>query len=186
MTETHGATATPERGRPGPTEGKASLPARISLYYRQVVAELRKVIWPTRKELITYTTVVMVFVVMVIALCVGARPRLRPGSCSGCSAEPAQPVPASSADGSQHEPQPTQHEPSSEEAATVPTNPSPAGTSVDRRRRWTTSWRSRDPVEAASHAATPVARRATIRRGRSRRSSDPVEEFRAQLRRAAG
>jgi len=39
----------------------------MSLFYRQVLAELRKVIWPTRKELITYTTVVIVFVLMVIA-----------------------------------------------------------------------------------------------------------------------
>ena len=29
---------------------------------RQIVHELRKVIWPTRKELITYTWVVIVFV----------------------------------------------------------------------------------------------------------------------------
>jgi preprotein translocase subunit SecE len=39
----------------------------LSLFYRQVVAELRKVIWPTRKELITYTTVVIFFVLIVIA-----------------------------------------------------------------------------------------------------------------------
>ena len=32
------------------------------MFYRQIVAELRKVIWPTRRELITYTTVVIVFV----------------------------------------------------------------------------------------------------------------------------
>ena len=31
-------------------------------FYRQVVAELRKVIWPTRRELITYTIVVLFFV----------------------------------------------------------------------------------------------------------------------------
>ena len=36
--------------------------ARMGLFYRQVVAELRKVIWPTRRELITYTTVVLAFV----------------------------------------------------------------------------------------------------------------------------
>jgi preprotein translocase subunit SecE len=41
--------------------------ARLSLYYRQVVAELRKVIWPTRSELISYTAVVIVFVLIVIA-----------------------------------------------------------------------------------------------------------------------
>jgi len=68
MADTRGATATPERGRSGrPEERKPSLPARISLFYRQVIAELRKVIWPTRKELVTYTSVVIVFVLMVIA-----------------------------------------------------------------------------------------------------------------------
>jgi preprotein translocase subunit SecE len=66
VTETR-PTATPERGRAGATEVKRRLPARIALYYRQVVAELRKVIWPTRKELVTYTTVVMVFVTIMIA-----------------------------------------------------------------------------------------------------------------------
>jgi preprotein translocase subunit SecE len=67
MADTRGATATPERGRSGPEERKRSMPARLSLFYRQVIAELRKVIWPTRKELVTYTTVVVVFVLMIIA-----------------------------------------------------------------------------------------------------------------------
>jgi preprotein translocase subunit SecE len=40
----------------------------IGTFYKQVVAELRKVIWPTRKELVTYTTVVVVFVLIVTAL----------------------------------------------------------------------------------------------------------------------
>jgi preprotein translocase subunit SecE len=57
------ATPTPAKGR----EEKKSLPARVSLFYRQVIAELRKVIWPTRKELVTYTSVVIVFVLIVIA-----------------------------------------------------------------------------------------------------------------------
>jgi preprotein translocase subunit SecE len=38
----------------------------MGLYYRQVVAELRKVIWPTRKELVSYTWVVLLFVVVMI------------------------------------------------------------------------------------------------------------------------
>ena len=63
MTDTRGATTTPERGR----APKKPLPARVSLFYRQVLAELRKVIWPTRKELVTYTTVVIFFVLVVIA-----------------------------------------------------------------------------------------------------------------------
>jgi preprotein translocase subunit SecE len=63
VTDTRGATTTPERGK----APKKPLPARVSLFYRQVLAELRKVIWPTRKELITYTTVVIFFVLVVIA-----------------------------------------------------------------------------------------------------------------------
>jgi preprotein translocase subunit SecE len=63
VTDTRGATTTPERGR----APKKPLPQRVSLFYRQVLAELRKVIWPTRKELITYTTVVIFFVLVVIA-----------------------------------------------------------------------------------------------------------------------
>jgi preprotein translocase subunit SecE len=37
------------------------------LFLRQVVAELRKVVRPTRNELITYTSVVLVFVLVVMA-----------------------------------------------------------------------------------------------------------------------
>ena len=40
----------------------------IGVFYRQVVAELRKVIWPTRKELVTYTTVVVAFVIVMVLL----------------------------------------------------------------------------------------------------------------------
>ncbi len=40
----------------------------IGTFYRQVVAELRKVIWPTRKELVTYTSVVLVFVTIMVAI----------------------------------------------------------------------------------------------------------------------
>jgi preprotein translocase subunit SecE len=36
-------------------------------FYRQVVAELRKVVWPTQQQLITYFLVVMVFVLVLIA-----------------------------------------------------------------------------------------------------------------------
>ena len=41
---------------------------RIATYNRQVVAELRKVIWPTRNELVTYTIVSIVFVTAMVAL----------------------------------------------------------------------------------------------------------------------
>ena len=53
-----------ERKRPG-------FFGRLALFVRQVIVELRKVIWPTRKELIAYTTVVIVFVVLMGAVIAG-------------------------------------------------------------------------------------------------------------------
>lgn len=50
---------------------KPGIFARFGLFLRQVLAELRKVIWPTRSELINYTTVVIIFVV-VMALILAA------------------------------------------------------------------------------------------------------------------
>ena len=47
---------------------KLGLFARVGLFYRQIVSELSKVVWPTRKQLSTYTAVVMVFVLFVIAV----------------------------------------------------------------------------------------------------------------------
>ncbi|MBN9152081.1 MAG: preprotein translocase subunit SecE [Cryobacterium sp.] len=41
---------------------------RIQLFLRQVMNELRKVITPTRRELISYTGVVLVFVVFMMAI----------------------------------------------------------------------------------------------------------------------
>ncbi|TQN41318.1 preprotein translocase subunit SecE [Blastococcus colisei] len=43
----------------------------LARFLREVVAELRKVIWPGRRELITYTTVVIIFVAFVVALVAG-------------------------------------------------------------------------------------------------------------------
>ena len=45
--------------------------ARIALFIRQVFAELRKVVTPTRRELFSYTAVVLVFVVIMMALVAG-------------------------------------------------------------------------------------------------------------------
>jgi preprotein translocase subunit SecE len=39
-----------------------------ALFVRQIVAELRKVIWPTRNELVTYTVVALVFVIVMTAI----------------------------------------------------------------------------------------------------------------------
>jgi len=58
------------RGARGGAE-RRGLFARIALFLRQVVAEMRKVVRPTRNELVTYTTVCMVFVVVVMAYVAG-------------------------------------------------------------------------------------------------------------------
>jgi preprotein translocase subunit SecE len=47
---------------------KLGLFARVGLFYRQILSELAKVVWPTRKQLSTYTAVVLVFVIFVIAV----------------------------------------------------------------------------------------------------------------------
>jgi preprotein translocase subunit SecE len=49
---------------PGPS-------GRITRFLREVVAELRKVNWPSRHELITYTTVVVIFVVVMMLIVAG-------------------------------------------------------------------------------------------------------------------
>ena len=47
---------------------KLGLFARVGLFYRQILSELKKVVWPTRKQLSTYTAVVLVFVLFIIAV----------------------------------------------------------------------------------------------------------------------
>jgi preprotein translocase subunit SecE len=53
--------------RKGSAKERRGLFGRIGLFFRQVIAELRKVVRPTRSELITYTSVVLVFVAAVMA-----------------------------------------------------------------------------------------------------------------------
>ena len=50
------------------TETRTGLWSRMTLFLRQVVAELRKVVYPTRPQLINYVIVVLVFVAIMIAL----------------------------------------------------------------------------------------------------------------------
>jgi preprotein translocase subunit SecE len=38
---------------------------------RETVAEMRKVLWPSRKEMTTYTVVVIIFVVVMVSLVAG-------------------------------------------------------------------------------------------------------------------
>ena len=71
--------ATPGKGRPTPTREaatatrtkKASPFARLARFLREVVAELRKAIWPTRSQMVTYTITVLVFVSIMVALVFG-------------------------------------------------------------------------------------------------------------------
>ena len=69
------ATKGEHKGRPTPArdrkESRPSLFARLFRFLREVVAELRKVIWPTRKQMVTYTAVVLVFVAFMVALIAG-------------------------------------------------------------------------------------------------------------------
>ncbi|MFC6013718.1 preprotein translocase subunit SecE [Nocardia lasii] len=44
---------------------------RLLKFLREVIAELRKVIWPNRKQMVTYTAVVLVFVVFMVAFISG-------------------------------------------------------------------------------------------------------------------
>ena len=69
--------ATQTRGTAAEKPAKSGRPAKKSerttpaLFLRQVIAELRKVIWPTRKELVTYTTVAIVFILVMMGLVTG-------------------------------------------------------------------------------------------------------------------
>ena len=65
-----GGTAVRERtenaDKPKSKEGRRG--GRIGGFFREVVSELRKVIWPTRKELLTYTAVVIAFVTVMTTI----------------------------------------------------------------------------------------------------------------------
>lgn len=63
MTATRTESATP---RPSGKRGFA--PARFA---RESVSELRKVLWPSRNELVTYSIVVIVFLVIMVAIVAG-------------------------------------------------------------------------------------------------------------------
>lgn len=56
-----------EKKSPKGAPAKANIFARIALFVRQVVAELKKVVTPTRSELWNYTLVVIVFVLVCMA-----------------------------------------------------------------------------------------------------------------------
>ena len=76
MTETQAAPAPASRPDPGSRRGGLSvlwrwLPALMRALQRatrETVSEMRKVLWPSRREMITYTIVVMVFVVIMVTI----------------------------------------------------------------------------------------------------------------------
>ena len=52
-----------------PKDGPSLNPiAFVINYLREVVGELRKVIWPNRKQMVSYTTVVLFFLIFMVAL----------------------------------------------------------------------------------------------------------------------
>ena len=78
MTETKGSTR-PARRRDGDDKSAEFVPPGVlrsffrapGVFYRECVAELRKVVWPTRRQLVTYTTVVLIFVLILIGIVTG-------------------------------------------------------------------------------------------------------------------
>ncbi|NMO93379.1 preprotein translocase subunit SecE [Actinomycetospora sp. TBRC 11914] len=67
-------TARGDKGAPTPSRDAArassegSVIARLQRFLREVVAELRKVHWPTRRQIVVYTVVVLVFVAFMVTL----------------------------------------------------------------------------------------------------------------------
>jgi preprotein translocase subunit SecE len=64
-----GSTAVRER-RPKEKKDvrRVGLVGVIGRFFREIISELRKVIWPTRNELLTYTAVVIVFVTIITTI----------------------------------------------------------------------------------------------------------------------
>lgn len=50
---------------------KMNIFKRLRKFLREVIAELRKVIWPNKKQMVTYTSVVLVFVAFMVAFISG-------------------------------------------------------------------------------------------------------------------
>ena len=57
-----------EATTPRPAGGRGGRPIR---FVRESVSELRKVLWPSRNELVTYSFVVIVFVVIMVSIVAG-------------------------------------------------------------------------------------------------------------------
>jgi preprotein translocase subunit SecE len=57
-----------EAAAPRSPGGRGGKPTR---FVRESVSELRKVLWPSRNELVTYSIVVIVFVVIMVSIVAG-------------------------------------------------------------------------------------------------------------------
>jgi preprotein translocase subunit SecE len=62
------ATKTAKKAADRPGKGGRNPFAFVWNFLKQVVAELRKVIWPNRKQMVNYTAVVLVFLAFMVAL----------------------------------------------------------------------------------------------------------------------
>jgi preprotein translocase subunit SecE len=62
------ATKTAKKAADRPGKGGRNPFLFVWNYLKQVVAELRKVIWPNRKQMVSYTSVVLVFLAFMVAL----------------------------------------------------------------------------------------------------------------------
>ncbi|WP_034162152.1 preprotein translocase subunit SecE [Mycobacterium tuberculosis] len=60
------------RAKKAPKARSVNPIAFVYNYLKQVVAEMRKVIWPNRKQMLTYTSVVLAFLAFMVALVAGA------------------------------------------------------------------------------------------------------------------
>ena len=57
-----------ESAAPRPSGRRGTGPTRFA---RESVSELRKVLWPSRNELVTYSAVVLIFLVVMVAIVAG-------------------------------------------------------------------------------------------------------------------
>jgi preprotein translocase subunit SecE len=73
----NGGTGTATLTRPGPRPSQQAKPAaaarnnpiaKLFKFFSEVFAELRKVIWPNRNQMVTYTTVVLIFLAVMVSL----------------------------------------------------------------------------------------------------------------------
>ncbi|MCF4005853.1 preprotein translocase subunit SecE [Corynebacterium uropygiale] len=70
------AAATPAAARKNPDEKPGG---GVAAFFPEVVAEMRKVVWPTAKQMVIYTLVVFAFLIIMIALTSGVDALARTG-----------------------------------------------------------------------------------------------------------